>query len=392
MRQNNYPFIFIHGYFGFGDDELISKVFPYFGSYVSSAKKVGQSLGFECHTPTIGPFDSAWDRACELYTQIVGGTVDYGKVHSEKAGHDRYGKTYEGCYKEWGSLDANGKVRKINLVGHSFGAPTGRILIELLANGSEEEKAGTPAAELSDLFKGGKKNWVHSFTTLAGTHEGTSIASFAKSVHIIDFAAALTADICGALNTTAANKVYNFGYQQYHFKKADGKLDKDKIKKYSSTAYDNCYYEMTVDYSHELMKKCKNNPNTYYFTYHGDRTNHIKYLPGNVTTPKIKMFPLFLVATAPIMGVYCNSKIEPKITPEWHPSDGVVNCMSARGPIDEPCEPFSNLSACRKGVWYQMPVEEKDHLSYMGMGEKKEDYDKFITNIFETIAALPSED
>ncbi len=138
MKETNYPFIFIHGYFGFGDDELISKFMPYFGIYKASFEKIGRSMGYEVYTPTVESFGSCWDRACELYAQIKGGTVDYGKVHSEKAGHERYGKTYEGCIPNWGELDANGKTAKINLVGHSFGAPTGRMLIELLVNRNAE--------------------------------------------------------------------------------------------------------------------------------------------------------------------------------------------------------------------------------------------------------------
>ena len=39
--------------------------------------------------------------AVELYYYIKGGTVDYGAAHAAKYGHERYGKTYEGVYKDW---------------------------------------------------------------------------------------------------------------------------------------------------------------------------------------------------------------------------------------------------------------------------------------------------
>ena len=39
--------------------------------------------GYTVHTAAVGPVSSNWDRACELYAQINGGTVDYGAAHAE---------------------------------------------------------------------------------------------------------------------------------------------------------------------------------------------------------------------------------------------------------------------------------------------------------------------
>ena len=145
-KTSDYPFIVVHGFLGYGEETLFSKVFPYFGFRPDrNVIKAARKAGFEVYQPSLGPFNSMWDRACELYAQIVGGTVDYGKVHSEKFGHRRYGHTYDKpLVPDWGKLDAEGKIKKINLIGHSFGSPTTRTLIELLYNGSEEERAGTP--------------------------------------------------------------------------------------------------------------------------------------------------------------------------------------------------------------------------------------------------------
>ena len=52
------------------------------------------------HEASISAFGSNYDRAVELYYYIKGGTVDYG-LHAERYGHERYGKTYEGVYKDW---------------------------------------------------------------------------------------------------------------------------------------------------------------------------------------------------------------------------------------------------------------------------------------------------
>ncbi|MGZ0075346.1 lipase-like domain-containing protein [Staphylococcus aureus] len=48
-------------------------------------------------------FGSNYDRAVELYLYIKGGRVDYGAAHAAKYGHERYGKTYEGIYKDFGN-------------------------------------------------------------------------------------------------------------------------------------------------------------------------------------------------------------------------------------------------------------------------------------------------
>ena len=56
--------------------------------------------GYEAYEASISAFGSNYDRAVELYYYIKGGRVDYG-AHAAKYGHERYGKTYEGVYKDW---------------------------------------------------------------------------------------------------------------------------------------------------------------------------------------------------------------------------------------------------------------------------------------------------
>ena len=151
-KNNQYPTVFVHGLGGFGSGDLTDMVFHYWG--FSPKKNILQYLrkqGFEVYNPSLGPVNSGWDRTCELWAQLFGGTVDYGKVHSEKYGHARYGRTYaKGLIPDWGMP---GKHEKINIIGHSFGGPTVKEIANLIANGSQEEINGTPAEELSDLFK-----------------------------------------------------------------------------------------------------------------------------------------------------------------------------------------------------------------------------------------------
>ena len=153
-----YPCIFVHGILGYGDNDKLNSVTPYWGmQYKEDLMKSLNARGYDCHAASVGPLSSAWDRACELYAQLVGGTVDYGAAHSAAKGHDRYGITYEKpLFEGWSAQ------KKINLIGHSFGGATTRLFLELLANGSAEEVAAAKAAgtKVSPLFEGGKGNWV----------------------------------------------------------------------------------------------------------------------------------------------------------------------------------------------------------------------------------------
>jgi len=171
---NKYPTVLIHGFFGFGESDMIDKFMHYWG--FRPDRNVAKHLvktGHEVFYPSLGPFNSSWDRSCILYAYLFGGRVDYGKVHSEKYGHARYGRTYPGVLKDWGKP---GNHAKINIVGHSFGGPTVITFANLLTRGNAEEVAGTPADELSPLFKGGQGDLLHTVTTLTGVNNGTTLA------------------------------------------------------------------------------------------------------------------------------------------------------------------------------------------------------------------------
>ena len=117
--KTNYPFVLVHGMLGFGKDEFMNLVCPYWGMLSGSLPAYLTDQGFEVYDPSVGKYSSAWDRACELYAQLMGGTVDYGVAHSEKYGHKRYGRTYEKPL-----FNGFGPEKKVNLVGHSFGGAT----------------------------------------------------------------------------------------------------------------------------------------------------------------------------------------------------------------------------------------------------------------------------
>ena len=66
---------------------------------------------------SVGPVSSNWERAIEVYYQLKGGQVDYGRNHSEKHNiiQEPEGKSYEAIYPKW---DEN---HPVHLLGHSMG-------------------------------------------------------------------------------------------------------------------------------------------------------------------------------------------------------------------------------------------------------------------------------
>lgn len=90
----------VHGFNGFTDDINPSVLSHYWGGDKLDIRQDLESNGYETYEASIGALSSNYDRAVELYYYIKGGTVDYGAAHAEKYGHNRYGKTYEGVYKD----------------------------------------------------------------------------------------------------------------------------------------------------------------------------------------------------------------------------------------------------------------------------------------------------
>ena len=74
--------------------------FWYWGGFTDLERSLNRR-GCKVVTAAVGPFSSVWDRAVELFYQIKGGTVDYGKEHSARHGHARFGRTFPGLYPAW---------------------------------------------------------------------------------------------------------------------------------------------------------------------------------------------------------------------------------------------------------------------------------------------------
>ena len=171
--------------------------------------KILNEQGVEAYAPSVGPLSSAWDRACELYAQLTGTVVDYGEAHSKAHNHERFGFSYEGRATMGEPWDLK---EKINLVGHSFGGATVRLLVSLLAYGDKDELAAT-GDETSELFKGGH-DCVHSCITLSAPHNGSQVANMLFDPKITMVAISSVLNIIGS---TFGNEFLVFSLQLGHF-------------------------------------------------------------------------------------------------------------------------------------------------------------------------------
>ncbi|MBO5937438.1 MAG: hypothetical protein J6Q79_07515, partial [Clostridia bacterium] len=65
MKTNSmpeYPLIFVHGMYGWGENEGINKYIHYWGATSGSIAEYLRNKGCECYEASVGPASSAWDR------------------------------------------------------------------------------------------------------------------------------------------------------------------------------------------------------------------------------------------------------------------------------------------------------------------------------------------
>ncbi|WP_105177374.1 esterase/lipase family protein [Clostridium cagae] len=363
---NKYPIVLVHGFLGFGRDELLG--YKYWGGLVDVQESL-RDQGYKTYTATVGPVSSNWDRACELYAYIVGGTVDYGEAHSKKYSHERYGRTFEGLYKD--VSDAN----KIHLIGHSMGGQTVRTLTQLLSEGSEEEK-NYNQENISPLFMGGK-HWVRSVTTISTPNDGTTLSDLIPAKELISKSIGVLGSINGKDNLS--NCLYDFKLDQFGLKKQPGEsyisyANRVKDSNIWSETKDIGPYDLSTYGAKELNKWVKAQPDVYYFSWVTKATK--KLLITGYAVPQIgPMNPAFY-PSATLMGNYTRSYRGPVIDEDWFDNDGVVNSISQEGPRFGSNDVIKKINGQPKvGQWNVMPtLINTDHMDIVGTFGDVEDW------------------
>ncbi len=303
--NTNYSYVFVHGLMGWGSYDFYYDLFPYWGTFGGELLGKLNDKGYDCYSASVAGTASAWDRACELYAQLTGTVVDYGKEHSERCGHDRFGDDFTGraLVEKWDSEN------KINLLGHSFGGATMRVFASLMAVGSDAEIAATDEDDISPFFTGGKEDWIYSLTALAAPHNGTT--AYAESSSDIDSAA----------------------------------------------------YDMYIDNALELNKTIYTSNQSYYFSIPCSATTQNE---DGTYSADADIMEILFQSSSNEMGKYTGTTAGGyEFDERWLENDGLVNTYSAMAPTRAPSKEFDENSIT-KGVWNIMPTYRGDHMSLQG--------------------------
>lgn len=392
LTENEYPFVFVHGMGGWGAYEENAPM-PYWGGMGFDGLKMSTSdtnivdilntYGVETYEASVGPFSSAWDRACELYAQLTGTVVDYGEAHSKEHNHERYGYSYEGKALMGENWDL---TTPINIMGHSFGGPTVRLFASLMYYGDEAETAAT-GEETSPLFKGGH-DVIHSCTTFSSPNDGTPIADFLVDLKLI----ALIAFAGNLLGTLFGDNVMMWSLRFGHFGitppegQDRAKFSIRNIVNFYN-ANDNCGYDMTIDGAKKLNEKINVAPNTYYYSYTAIATEE-----NVLGLQQLQTASLFSFSSL-VLSLYEGKTLDGvEMTKEWAISDGIVPYASAKCPMKDIgtaknySEALENGEDILPGRWYMMdPLMDFQHASYMGTIGWPTSVEDFYTSYINTV-------
>ncbi|MEX6339943.1 YSIRK-targeted triacylglycerol lipase [Staphylococcus arlettae] len=347
--KNEDPIILVHGFNGFTGDNKPTTEGNYWGGDKLSISQDLRDSGYETYEASVGALSSNYDRAVELYYYIKGGTVDYGAAHAAKYGHARYGRTYEGVYKDWQP------GQQVHLVGHSMGGQTSRLLDTMLREGNQEEIAyqAQHGGEISPLFQGGNDDMITSVTTVGTPHNGTHAADQLGNEQLIR---QIAYDYSKFQNNKWSQ--VDYGFSQWGLKQRPNETYIDYVKRVKAESNiwltdDNGFYDLTRQGAAQLNEQTSLDPNAVYKTYTGESTR--ASITGRQVSD-INMNPSFRL-TGNVIGKAAET--------EWRENDGLVSVVSAQHPFNQ--DFVTATDDVQKGVWQVTPVKHDwDHEDFIG--------------------------
>ena len=336
--KTDVKYVFVHGLSGWGSYDPINEFIPYWGLTGGSIIRYLNNSGYESYAASVDPTGSAWDRACELYAQLTGTRVDYGKAHSEAAGHDRFGRDFTGH-----ALLEDFSSSKTVFIGHSFGGATVRLFSEILRNGSEEERAVTDAGDLSPFFKGGNGDNLLGVVTLAAPTNGTTAYDMYEDRDFDLSAIEIPAE---------------------YEKNSDAVSKGTKPTLDGRASWDYASFDMHIDNALALNDKISVFDDVYYLAYPCDST--VSDAEGNVSPDPSITENIFMKGAVYMSRYTGKTKGGFVLDESWQPNDGLVNTVSAGAPIGAPSENYKDGDKLIPGRWYVMPTFRGDHMSLQG--------------------------
>ncbi len=353
-------YVFCHGLNGTGQYDKKYEKKPYWGRASGDVVAALRAQGYSAFAASVAPQGSAWDRACELYAQIAGVVTDYGVAHSREYRHDRFGRDFSGQ----ALIPAWDDDTRLVLIGHSFGGATIRLLSELLANGSAEEREATPADELSPLFAGGLAQRVRAIVTLAAPSNGTTAYELARDPSFKK----------PSVKVSIKSRLLDRFMKSTTKVKADGRDPRDWAN-----------FDMMLDNAQALNEKVSTLPYVYYLSVACDAT-----VPGpnDTRVPGESLIDPLFVKSSAYMGCYsCKTQAGFVAGDDWHANDGLVNTVSARAPLGAPHKPLDRGNV-EKGVWNVMSDLRADHSYFTGGYLKKQNPHPFFQDLMELLESL----
>ncbi|MDC7223372.1 MAG: hypothetical protein PQJ60_06490, partial [Spirochaetales bacterium] len=333
-----------------------------------------RKAGYDVRTCVVGPVSSNWDRSCDFYAYLKGGTVDYGKVHSERNGHDRYGETFPGIFPEWGHVDREtGEVRKIHIVAHSMGGTTARLLAQILSEGNEEEQKATGRGT-SPYFRGGR-HWIKSITTISTPHDGSTLSYEITSYGQRELLTMVVVNslLKGEKNFSLYNDLKLDYWEWTRQKKGESPQEYEErlrkiISEWNWTNKDFADFDLMPEGAWSMNGWVKAQPDIYYFSW----STRISY---ETEKGEIKPHPrmtLFLYPPFQILSRY-NQYRSTLIgfDKKWFHNDGLANTYGMKGPqlnSEDLIQEWNGSGIPPKGIWNHCgELYPMDHEQIIGM-------------------------
>ena len=354
ISQNTYPIILIHGFLGWGRDEMAG--YYYWGGKTDLEAELN-SAGYEVYTVSVGPISPNWDRAIEAFYQIKGGQVDYGNEKAEKYNiiQRPNGKSYPGFYPQW---DAE---HPVHLIGHSQGGSTAKMLEMLLQNSITGE--GSPL--LSKQYNG----WISSVTTISTPHNGTTLVPI--MLDVFPFALNL-APWLGGIENEKIDDLYSFDLEHWNLEKRPNESIKEYYARIAQSPVSNeknlCTWDLSIKGAVEFNNSYYADKDVYYFSIPTFSTIKKKNKPTHKPDNKMS-FPLW--PTGMLIG---NDDNVPDSS--WYENDGICNtvAMTTIGDINMP----QYSGTAEKGSWVTLPRLNFDHQAIIGHNVNKAVRDDLI--------------